>query len=212
VIWPGRLPPVIGVWLGSGLPRLARRQRVWSPPARSLFVVLGVLISRQGRLPGLPRFAGLHLHRFVSLLAVAFVAVHILAAVADSYVSISLAAAIIPFASAYKPLWLGLGAICIDLLAAIIVTSLLRHRIGRRARRSVHWLAYLCWPIALAHSVGSSPDLRSGPLLGLAVACTLVVCAAIGWRLAGAAHAVPRARRVPELMARPEELIRAGHR
>jgi len=95
-------------------------------------VVLGVLISRQGRLPGLPRFAGLHLHRFVSLLAVAFVAVHILAAVADSYVSISLAAAIIPFASAYKPLWLGLGAICIDLLAAIIVTSLLRHRIGRR--------------------------------------------------------------------------------
>jgi methionine sulfoxide reductase heme-binding subunit len=187
-------------------------------------VVLGITVSRQGRLPGLPRFAGVGLHRYVSLLAVAFIAVHVLTAVADSYVSISLAAAIIPFASAYKPLWLGLGAISLDLIVTIIVTSLLRNRIGYRAWRSVHWLAYLSWPVALAHSFGSSTDLRTGPLLGLAFACTLAVAAAAAWRLAGAARAVPRARRVPELLAAPqalvlpeelappEELVPAGHR
>lgn len=175
-------------------------------------IVLGILVNRQGRLPGLPRFAGLGLHRYISLLAVCFLTVHVLTAVADSYVSISLAATVIPFVSAYKPLWLGLGAVSLDLMAAIIVTSLLRRRIGRRPWRAVHWLAYACWPVALAHSIGSGTDMRSGPLLGLAVACTLAVLAAVGWRLAGAARTVPPARRVPELMAASQELIRAGHR
>jgi sulfoxide reductase heme-binding subunit YedZ len=175
-------------------------------------VVLGVGVSRQQRLPGLPRFAGLHLHRYLSLLAVGFVAVHVLTAVADSYVSIRLAAVIIPFTSAYKPIWLGLGAVALDLIAALIVTSLLRHRIGRRAWRSVHWLAYLSWPVALAHSIGASRDLRSGPLLALTAGCAAAVLAAAGWRLTAAARAVPRAQRVPELLTAPRDLIRPGHR
>jgi len=175
-------------------------------------VVLGIVVSRQGRLPGLPRFAGLGLHRYLSLLAVGFVAVHVLSAIADSYVSISLAAAVIPFVSAYKPFWLGLGAVSIDLIAAIIVTSLLRHRIGRRSWRAVHWLAYLSWPVALAHGIGASTDLRGGPLLGLTITCALAVLGAAGWRLASAIRAVPRARLVPGLMAAPDDLLRAGHR
>lgn len=178
----------------------------------TLVVVLGITVSRPGRLPGLPRFAGLGLHRYISLLAVGFVAVHVVTAVADSYVSISAAAAIIPFASAYKTLWLGLGAVSLDLIAVIIVTSLLRPHLGRRTWRAVHWLAYASWPVALAHSIGSGTDLRAGPLLGLTVACTLAVVVAVGWRLAGARRSVPRARRVPELMAAAEELIRSGHR
>ncbi len=87
--------------------------------------------------------------------------------------SIRLAAAVIPFASAYKPAWLGLGAVSLDLMAALIVTSLLRRHIGRRAWRAVHWLAYACWPAALAHSIGSNPDMRSGRLLDLTVGCIL---------------------------------------
>ena len=167
-------------------------------------VVLGIVVNRQGRLPGLPRFASLGLHRYLSLLAVGFLVVHVLTAVADPFVSIRLAATIIPFASAYKPLWLGLGAVSLDLMAAIIVTSLLRRRIGRRPWRAVHWLAYVSWPVALAHSIGSSTDMRSGPLLDLAVVCTLAVLAASAWRVAGTLRAVPRAGRVPALMAERE--------
>jgi len=181
----------------------------------SAVMILGLLVNRQGRLPGLPRFAVLGLHRNLSLLAVAFVAVHVISAVADSFVSISLAAAVIPFVSAYQPFWLGLGAVSLDLMAALIVTSLLRRFIGRRTWRVVHWLAYASWPVAVAHSVGSSKDMQNGPLLSLAVACILAVAGALAWRLARARAEAPRARRVPGLMAAqasPRRLVRAGDR
>jgi len=167
-------------------------------------VLLGLLVSRQRRLPGLPRFGVVHLHRYLSLLAVGFVAVHVLTAVVDSYVSISVAAAIIPFVSSYKPLWLGLGAVSLDLMAALIVTSLVRARIGRKTWRVVHWVAYAAWPIAVVHSIGTGPDLRHGPLLWLSVGSVLAVIAAIAWRVAGSLGS--RARLVPELLATHERI------
>jgi sulfoxide reductase heme-binding subunit YedZ len=160
-------------------------------------VMLGILVNRQGRLPGLSAFAGLSLHRFTSLLAVGFLALHILTAVAEPLAGVGLAAAIIPFVAADKPFWLGLGTVSFDLMAALIVTSLLRRHIGRRCWRAVHWLAYACWPAALAHSIGSNPDMRSGRLLDLAAACIVAVLAAAGWRLAGPVRARPRARLGP---------------
>lgn len=167
-------------------------------------VLLGLLVSRQGRLPGLPKFGVVHLHRYLSLLAVGFVGLHILTAIADSYVSISIAAVIIPFVSAYKPFWLGLGAVSIDLMAAVILTSLIRARIGRKTWRAVHWLAYAAWPVALLHSIGTGPDLRGGPLLDLTIGSGIAVLAAIGWRLAGTLRATPRAELVPALLASHE--------
>jgi sulfoxide reductase heme-binding subunit YedZ len=148
----------------------------------SVAVLLGIWVGRHGRLPGLPRFAPLSLHRSVTLLAVSFVAVHVVTAVADPYVSISVAATVVPFVSRYESFWLGLGAVATDLMLALIVTSLLRARIGRRAWRGVHWLAYLCWPVAVAHSVGSGTDLRRGWLLDLTAGCVLAVGAGLAWR------------------------------
>jgi methionine sulfoxide reductase heme-binding subunit len=165
-------------------------------------LVLGICVNRQGRLPGLPRFAAGSLHRNISLLAVAFVAVHVLTAVLDTYVSIPITAAVIPFTSGYERFWLGLGAISLDLMLAMIVTSLLRGRLNRTLWRAVHLLAYVSWPVALAHSIGSSRDLQHGWLLGLGVGCALIVAIAIVWRLARAARQVPRAARVATLLAR----------
>ena len=159
-------------------------------------VLLGIMVNRRGRLPGLPRFATTGLHRNLSLLAVAFVAVHAVTAILDPYVTIGFAAAVIPFTSPYKPLWLGLGAVSLDIVAALILTSLARARIGRRTWRAVHWLAYACWPIALAHGLGSSTDMRNGVLLVLAVGCTAAVAAATWWRVASAARAPGPSERV----------------
>ncbi len=164
-------------------------------------VLLGIVVSRRRPLPGLPRFGGVHLHRYLSLLAVGFLAIHVITAIADSYVSINIAAVVFPFVSAYKTLWLGLGAVAVDLMAAVIVTSLLRARLGRKTWRLVHWLAYAAWPIAVIHGIGAGPDLRSGATQWLAIGCVLAVSAAIGWRLTGALEATPRARIVPELLA-----------
>jgi methionine sulfoxide reductase heme-binding subunit len=164
-------------------------------------LVLGVLVNRQGRLPGLPRFAVTSLHRNLSLLSVVFIVVHVITAVLDTFVSIPVAAGVIPFASGYERLWLGLGAISFDLMLAMIVTSLLRGRMNRILWRAIHLLAYLSWPIAFAHSIGASKDLQQGWLLGLSVACAVVVAAAVTWRLVNAARQVPRAARVAAVFA-----------
>jgi predicted ferric reductase len=167
-------------------------------------LVLGILVNRQGRLPGLPRFAVTSLHRNLSLLSMAFIVIHVITAVLDTFVSIPLAAGVIPFASGYERLWLGLGAISFDLMLAMIITSLLRGRINRILWRAIHLLAYLSWPIAFAHSIGASKDLQQGWLLGLSVACAVGVGAAVAWRLASAARQVPRAARVATVFAETE--------
>jgi predicted ferric reductase len=165
-------------------------------------LVLGMLVNRQGRLPGLPRFAVTDLHRNLSLLSVVFIAVHVITAVLDSFVTIPLASAVIPFASGYERLWLGLGAISFDLMLAMIVTSLLRGRLNRIVWRAIHLLAYLTWPVAFVHSIGASKDLQQGWLLILTIACGAIAVAATIWRLAGTARQVPRAARVADIFAR----------
>jgi sulfoxide reductase heme-binding subunit YedZ len=162
----------------------------------TLVMLLGLLVTRQGRLPGLPKFAVTGLHRNLSLLAVAFVLMHVLTAVFDGYVRIPLTAAVVPLTSPYERLWLGLGAVAFDLMLATIVTSLVRRHLSRRLWRGVHLLVYVSWPIAWVHSVFSSKDLQHGPLLVLAIACALAVVAGVIWRLASAARDVPRAERV----------------
>ncbi len=166
--------------------------------------LLGVLVNRQGRLPGLPRFAVTGLHRNLSLLAVAFVAVHVITAVLDPYVTIGLAAIVIPFSSPYKPLWLGAGAISLDLVVALILTSLARARMNRRLWRGLHWLAYLAWGGAVLHSLTSSTDLHSGLLLYLLIGCIAAVAGAVIWRISHAGREVPleeRAAATLDMMA-----------
>ena len=65
----------------------------------------------------------------------------------------------------------------------MIVTSLLRARIGLRAWRTVHWVAYASWPIAVAHGLGMGTD-ASGWLLWLTIGCAALVAVAVALRLA----------------------------
>jgi len=175
----------------------------------ALLLLTAVLVTRQGRLPGLPRFAVSGLHRNLSLLAAVFVVIHVLTAVFDGYVDIPITASVIPFTSPYERFWLGLGAVSLDLMLAAIVTSLLRRHLSRRAWRAVHLLAYLSWPVAWVHSMFSSGDLQHGVLLILAIGCAAAVVGGAAWRLIAAARDVPRAERVSVQMSavhqQPEE-------
>jgi methionine sulfoxide reductase heme-binding subunit len=142
-------------------------------------VALGVADVRRWSTPSWPRFVVDSLHRTVSLLAMVFLGLHILTSVLDSFASISLADAIVPFAGSYRPFWLGLGAIAFDLLLAVTITSLLRQRIGYASWRAVHWLTYASWPIALLHGFGTGSDVKSAWMLALSIACLIVVLAAV---------------------------------
>ncbi len=83
-------------------------------------VVLGVLAMARFRTTAWPRFVTQALHRNVSLLAVCFLAAHIATTVLDGFAPIGWLDAVVPFISAYRPIWLGLGAIAVDLTIAII--------------------------------------------------------------------------------------------
>jgi methionine sulfoxide reductase heme-binding subunit len=142
--------------------------------------VAGTARFSTSQLPGVVRSG---LHRNLSLLAVAFVATHVVSTVLDPYAGIGIVSAVMPFSSAYRPLWLSLGTIAFDMLLALIVTSLLRTRLPYRIWRGVHWLAYACWPVALWHGLGAGTDSRLSWLLMLDGVCVLVVAGAVLWRL-----------------------------
>lgn len=152
----------------------------------SAVVVLGVLTHGSVALPGAPRFVSGGLHRNLSLLAVALLVVHIASSVLDTFVSIRWVDAFVPLVSSYRPVWLGLGALAGDLFLALVATSLLRTRMPLRAWRAVHWAAYVAWPVALVHALGTGTDTRSRWMLATAAVCTVAVVGAVLWRLAAA--------------------------
>ncbi|WP_369172707.1 ferric reductase-like transmembrane domain-containing protein [Streptomyces sp. R28] len=168
----------------------------------TVVVLLGIAVRLRGRILGLPRFGTVSLHRALSLWATAFLALHIACAVFDSYVGITALDVLVPFASAYQPLWLGLGTVAFDLMLAVLVTSLLRERVGHRTWRAVHRLAYASWPVALIHGVGIGTDTGTDWMTWLTVACVAVVVAACGIRVA---HAARAARRTPAALLRTAE-------
>jgi sulfoxide reductase heme-binding subunit YedZ len=146
-------------------------------------VVVGLITSLRQSTRTWPRFVVQSVHRNLSLLVVVFLVIHIVTSVLDPFAQLSVADATVPFIAAYRPLWLGLGVVSCELLLAITVTSLLRGRLGWRAWRVVHMLTYVSWPIAVVHGVGTGTDTKSIWALLLVTVCTVVVIAAVVWRL-----------------------------
>lgn len=172
----------------------------------TVVVLLGIAVRLRGRIPGLPRFGTINLHRTLSLSATAFLALHITTATVDSYVNITILDAVIPFVSDYQPLWLGLGTVAFDLLLAVVITSLLRNRIGHRTWRAMHWLAYASWPVALVHGIGIGTDTGTDWMTWLTIACVATALAAAGTRVTLGVRA---SRRTPAALLRTAEGARS---
>jgi hypothetical protein len=163
-------------------------------------VTLGIVDQRHWRPPGWPRFVLDAVHRNVSLLVLAVLAVHIGTSVVDSFAPIRLVDAVVPFVSVYRPIWLGLGALAFDLLLAVLLTSVLRRRFGHRVWRYVHWLAYVCWPLAIVHGLTTGTDAKAGWLLALTATCVIVVVTA-AWIRVIAANPEPTGQRTAAIAA-----------
>ncbi len=145
----------------------------------TLSVALGIANVRRLRTDRMPRFVLDAVHRNVSLLAMAFLVLHIVTSLLDGYAPIRIVDVFIPFISAYRPLWLGFGAVALDLMVAIVITSLLRRRFGYRAWRITHWAAYASWPVALLHGLGTGSDTKQGWMLVIVGAAVIVVIVAV---------------------------------
>jgi methionine sulfoxide reductase heme-binding subunit len=149
----------------------------------TLATMLGVLSTARVSPRLWPRMLSQGLHRNVSLLAVTFLAAHVATAVADTFVDIRWYNAFVPFSGTYKPVWLGLGALGLDLLIAVTATSLLRHRMSHRPWRAIHVMAYAAWGLGLLHGLQMGTDAASVWGAGLNYGCIAVVLLAVLARL-----------------------------
>jgi sulfoxide reductase heme-binding subunit YedZ len=151
----------------------------------SAVVVLGLLARVRFEAHGWPRFLSAAVHGDLALMTLVFLLLHIVTAVVDPFTHLGLAA-LVPFGSSYRTLWLGLGAIAFELLIAIVATSLLRRYIGARVWRGIHWLAYASWPVAVLHGVGTGTDSSALWMLVIDVVCVAAVGMALIWRMVAA--------------------------
>lgn len=154
----------------------------------TLSTMLGVLSTARVSPRLWPRMLSQGLHRNVSLMAVTFLAAHVATAVVDTFVDIRWWHAFVPFTGTYEPLWLGLGSFALDLLIAVTVTSVLRHRMSHRPWRAVHVLAYAAWGLGLLHGIQLGTD--SATIWGAAMnyGCIAAVSMAVIARFGLLAH------------------------
>jgi hypothetical protein len=151
----------------------------------TLTMVLGIT-TRSGRGGlGLNRFGFADLHKTASLAGTGLIAAHVGTLLFDPYAQLRVVDLVLPFAGSYRPLWLGLGTLAVDVLVVLVGTSLLRHRVGPKVFRAVHWTAYALWPVAFLHALGTGTDAGTWWFRSIAIGCALVVATAIGWRTSG---------------------------
>jgi predicted ferric reductase len=149
----------------------------------SVVACLGLLSVARTQSAWWPRFLTVELHRTLALLSVAFLAIHIGTAVLDPFTHLGIAAALVPLASAYRPLPVAFGVVSVYLVAAVVVTSLLRDRIGHRLWRAIHWTSYASWPLAIEHTLTAGSDAFAPWMLAITVLSVLAVAAALLVRL-----------------------------
>jgi hypothetical protein len=124
----------------------------------TLSVALGLVLSSPLRSKRWPRFATTELHRFVTLLTLVFIGVHVLVAMLDRFISFRLVEVLVPFTSHYRPLWMGLGIVSAYLAAAVWASSWLQRRIGYSWWRRMHYATFAVYAGAAAHGLGSGSD------------------------------------------------------
>jgi methionine sulfoxide reductase heme-binding subunit len=155
-------------------------------------MVLGLTTASRTRTRHWPGFAQQEFHRRVSMLSMIFLALHVLTSVLDTYVHIGWLAIVVPFTSPYARFWVAMGTVALDLMVAVFLSSLLRSRMKPGTWRGIHWLAYGCWPIALAHTFGMGTDSREHWVIVLGALSVVSVGAALLWRI------LVTTRRLPE--------------
>ena len=127
----------------------------------TLAVAIGLILRSRLSSERWPRVITYELHGYVSLLALVFLTLHVLAVAVDPFTHFGLGELIVPFASHYRPLWMGLGIVALYLLLAVWVTTFLRKRIGHQAWRRVHGLAFAVYAAATVHGLGAGSDTRT---------------------------------------------------
>jgi DMSO/TMAO reductase YedYZ heme-binding membrane subunit len=148
----------------------------------TIVVCLGAFVSNRVGGSAVGRFELNELHRSVSMVAMAFLVLHIVTTVVDSYVPTGWLSTIIPMTSNYKRWDVAVGAVAFDLMLAVWASSLMKARIANSSWRFIHWFSWLAFAAAIVHSFLIGTDARSGIGLAVVTACALAVVVTAIWR------------------------------
>ena len=148
-------------------------------------VLWGLAVST-GFLRSRPRAAWLlDLHRYLSGLAVIFVVVHVAGILIDSYVHISALAAVVPFASSWRPVAVAWGVVVGYLLIAVELTSLARAHLPARLWRATHVASFPLFLLATVHALTAGTDAHTWVFELSAAVVTLAITTLAAYRIAG---------------------------
>ncbi len=156
----------------------------------------------------------LDLHRFLGCLAVIFVAVHVIALMADRYVNFGVEQVLIPFASHWRPGAIAWGITAMYLVLAVEMTSLAMRWLPRSLWRKIHMLSFVLFATSTVHAIQSGTDtakpwVRAIGIVLLATATVTLVLRILEARRKAAARAGRRPAIAPPVHtvepARPVE-------
>jgi len=98
------------------------------------------------------------LHEYTTVLWLPLGALHVLSLLLDSTARIGVVDVVLPFHSSYGTLAIGLGALSVDVLVAVTITSYLKRRMRKDVWLWIHRLAYAAFALIFLHSVLSGTD------------------------------------------------------
>lgn len=151
----------------------------------TLVVTLGTFVANRIGGTYVGRFEVNELHRSLSMVAIVFLAIHVTTTVVDSYVPTGPLSVVVPFSSAYRRVPVGLGAVALDLIFAVWVSSLLKVRIANTTWRFIHWFSWLGLGTSIVHAYLTGTDGRKSWGLVVVAACTAIGLADAIWRFLG---------------------------
>lgn len=145
-------------------------------------VVAGLVLKSRPFGNGLKPATVTDVHRFLALLCLGATAIHGAALVLDASVHITIVDLLVPGLAPYRPLWVGLGIVAVELMVLVYVSFSQRKRIGARNWRRLHWSTYGIFAALLVHGLMSGTDTAEPWARGIYVGAVGVVVTATAWR------------------------------
>ncbi len=168
---------------------LARSSGIVAWALAALAVLWGVALATRalGRRPQAPWL--LAVHRFLGLLCIVFVGVHLVALYLDPFIKYGLEDLFVPLASSWKPVAVAWGVVAFYLLVAVEITSLLRQRMPARLWRGIHLTSYVMYVLATVHLLTAGTDRTNPVMLGSVMATVAVTLFFLAYRVVGPGRA-----------------------
>jgi len=97
-------------------------------------------------------------HEHLSLLSLGFIVLHALVLLVEKVEPLSVMEILVPFVSAYRPFWTGIGIIAFYLTVLVTVTFYIRSWISMKTFRVIHYLSVVAYFGSLFHSLYAGSD------------------------------------------------------